>query len=179
MPTNPFYPIYLKNERRSRFYQNEPDFEPITRTHQYEDGAMSFNELGDVPQEAWEIVYSGLTREQAKVIDDHFRDVRTSRPFEFFDDKTGLLYSDCYYKSCKPDHDGHMSWSQERIIQIVRYPSDIEPVLIDVIPPTTPTSLTTSSITSTGFTANWTASTDNVTAQNQITYEIEIDLVIE
>lgn len=107
---------------RNRFFAFPPDWEKVTDDVVYQDGGKSFNELANDAPMVWQLSYF-LTQSEAKVFDDHYNEFRLSRPFPF-DTKDGFRYSEVYYKQFERSHDGHKSWRQQRIIELVHYPGD-------------------------------------------------------
>lgn len=106
------------------FHHSDPDddFEAITRSHEYEDGSKSFNELNTVAPREWNLVYYGLSPGQARVFDTHFAIYKFSNSFTFVD-KFGNTNTNVYYKSYKKSHDGHKSWVKQREITFIQYPT--------------------------------------------------------
>jgi len=97
-----------------------PDFEPVTNTHQYEDGGMSFNSSDDTGVLMWEIEYDGLTAAQAALLDAHFASAALANDFSFVD-RDGVTFTACHYKSFEKGW--NKIYAQSRKVVLCRYPN--------------------------------------------------------
>lgn len=118
--SNPLNDFNYTSIHRNRYKENPKDYAKTTRTHEYEDGGISFNETSESAPQTWELSY-WLTVEQAEIFDAHFDAHRLSRPFDFIS-KRGLV-SNVFYKDYDRDHNGNQPKIQLRKIVLVKYPS--------------------------------------------------------
>jgi hypothetical protein len=110
------------NSPRRPFHYNKfpKKWQEVTRSHEYEDGSKSFNELNDDAPQKWELVYTGLTPAEDGVFEAHFNTKKTSQPFDFIG-KDGT-YTNVYYESSEGTHEGNKSWFRRRTIVLIKYP---------------------------------------------------------
>jgi len=97
-----------------------PDFDPVTASHQYDDGGMSFNKSDDTGIYTWELEYDGLTVLQAYNLDYHnFLAQGETNDFTFTD-RDSTDWTGVRYKSYEQDHS--KTWSQKRKVVLCKYP---------------------------------------------------------
>lgn len=141
------------------------DWKKVTEDFEYEDGGKDFNEVSDDPVRRWkyEVAIPQATHAAAKAIADlydaFFETVRYSQPFIFVD-KYGDGWTNVYIETdgYTRTHDAHKSWIIFVKFQLVGYNS----IAADVTPPSVPTGLTATPISSTTIRLTWEAATDPV-----------------
>lgn len=120
--TNPNYP---KLYDWYRFRELPRDWKAVTRSHEYEDGTATFNELATYAPKRWEIQYTGLTTAQRDVFIAHFNEKKFSNVFNFID-KAGVLHPSTYYEEFETNHEGHKSWYHSVTFTLVQYDATTE-----------------------------------------------------
>ena len=107
------------------FFHSDPTelWENVTRTKKYEDGLPTFNKLNDSPPIIWQLIYNGLSPQQAAEFDAHYTAYDTTRTFTFID-KWGNQNTNCYYNRFQKSHQENKSWIKTRTIEIIKYPGD-------------------------------------------------------
>jgi hypothetical protein len=119
-------PIYVKFLRRAR------DWASVTITSQYEDGGMDFNTSADSTPIIWEIIYDGLSDEDANILDEFYDAHGIAIGFTFIEPRDhpwsgaeGGTFTDCHFVSFDKDHAdiNGVKYEQKRKVVIAKYPS--------------------------------------------------------
>lgn len=116
----PFNPYHLIPE-----YYNPvaPDWEKVTGDHTYQDGGKSFNSTNSVAPIEFEFVFTGLTKAEAAVFDQHYDSARGELfDFPFLTRDNEFFAHGTRYKTFRRRHDKNRRWIQERQITLIRYP---------------------------------------------------------
>lgn len=119
----PFYVKYLKRAK---------DYDEITVKSRFEDGGVDTEEhAADAPQR-WELIYDGLSDEDANILDQFWDTHRLSRTFTFIEPRDhpwtyqeGNTVTGCNFESFTRDHGdiNGVKFIQKRKVVIVKYPA--------------------------------------------------------
>lgn len=118
--TGPFIMKYLKQPK---------DWAAVTVFSDFEDGGRDVLEHADDAPQRWEIVYDGLTDEDANILDQFFEQHRLSLAFTFieprdhpFTGNEGGTFTGCLFETFERDHD-KVKGIQKRRVVIAKYPA--------------------------------------------------------
>jgi hypothetical protein len=104
----------------NRFYEVPTDWEAVTIKHVYDDESATFSDTTDTPPKRWELVFSGLTKEEADIFDAFYSAARKKNPFTF-KDKSNVIFENVRIESYEREHEGHKSWSNTVSFVLVKY----------------------------------------------------------
>lgn len=117
--TGPIYMKYLKHPK---------DWAAVTVFSEFEDGGRDALEHADSAPQRWELIYDGLTDEDANILDQFYEQHRRSRTFTFIEPRDhpwtfteGSTYTGCLFEGFEKDHD-RVKGIQKRRVLIAKYP---------------------------------------------------------
>jgi hypothetical protein len=113
------------------FRERPKDWDRVTRSHEYEDGGMSFNRSTDTPPVEWDIEFdcfsnsgtagAAAAKLQYDIFDAFWDAVGTSYPFNF-KDKYGVTHTNVRIKEYSRSHSANMSWKNQVAFRLCKYP---------------------------------------------------------
>jgi hypothetical protein len=97
-------------------------FTTVQDSHEYEDGGMSFISRADVAPREFDLVYDGLSEDEAAVFDSHFDDAVGELWGFTFRDRDGNVWADTRYKKDGYAVDHNKVWTQSRHVRLIWRP---------------------------------------------------------